>query len=101
MEERNISVDEIVEYTKLDKEYILKIINNEVNNIDLNTLQKIAKVLKIDIRKLFYCVDEYEYLREKMEKIIKQLGLKDKRVYEIAYILDLLHNVKIKNNMIT
>lgn len=101
MLEKNISIDKMVELTKLDKEYILKIINNEINNTDLNTLQKIAKVLNVNTKELFYCTDEYENLREKMYEIIEQIGIKDKRVNEISYILDLLHNVKMKNNMIT
>lgn len=101
MKERNISVEEMAKLTKLDKEYILKLANNEINNTDLNTLQKIAKVLKVNTKELFYCTDEYETLREKMYEIIKKVGIKDKRINEISYILDLLHNVKNKNNMIT
>lgn len=101
MKERNISVEDMARLTKLDKEYILKLANNEINNTDLNTLQKIAKVLNVNTKELFYCTDEYENLREKMYEIIEQIGIKDKRVNEISYILDLLHNVKMKNNMIT
>lgn len=97
MLKKNISVEELSELTNMDKEYIIKLVNNEINNTDLNTLQKIAKVLNVNVKELFYCVDEYETLREKMHEIIKKIGIKDKRVNEISYILDLLHNVKMKN----
>ena len=103
MLKKNISVEELSELTNIDKEYIIKIVKNEINDTNLSTLQKIAKVLKVNVKDLFYSVDDYEDLRGEMEKVIKQVGIKDPRVPEFSHILDLLQNVidRNKNNMIT
>jgi len=105
MLKKNISVEELSELTKIDKEYILKIVNNRVHDVNLSTIYKISKALNVEIEKLYYSVDDYERLREELNKIVGTFGIGDKRVKEISHILDLLQNVidgnRNKNNMIT
>lgn len=103
MLKKNISVEELARLTNIDKEYILKIVKNKVHDVNLSTIYKISKALNVEMEKLYYSMDDYERLREELNKIVGTFGVGDKRVKEISYILDILQNVidRNKNNMIT
>ncbi len=97
MLKKNISVEELSELINIDREYILKIVKNRVHDVNLSTIYKISKALNVEMEKLYYSMDDYERIREELNKIVGTFGVGDKRVKEISYILDILHNVKMKN----
>lgn len=98
MKERNISVNELAKLTNIREEDILKIVKNEVHDADLSTIYKISRVLSVEIEKLYYSIDDYERLKEELNKKVLVFGVGDKKVKEISYILDLLQNIKYRNN---
>jgi len=105
MLKKNISVEELARLTNIDKEYILKIVKNKVHDVNLSTIYKISKALNVEMEELYYSIDDYERLKEELNKKVLVFGVGDRKVKEISYILDLLQNVidgnRNKNNMIT
>lgn len=98
MLKKNISVEELSELINIDREYILKIVKNRVHDVNLSTIYKISKALNVEMEKLYYSMDDYERIREELNKIVGTFGVGDKRVKEISYILDILQNIKYRNN---
>lgn len=95
MLEKKISIEEIVKLTNLDKEYIQKLVNNEINDINLNTLNKVAEALEVEVKDLFYFEYEYVKVREQLDLLVKQTDIKDEVVVELGNILNLLYNIRL------
>lgn len=102
MLERNVSVEKIIDVTGLPREEVEKIIRNEINDVPLSVIYKIAKVLDISISKLYYSIDDLDKLRERLNWKVKNYNIDDYEVKELVRIINIFQDIKIKdNNMIT
>lgn len=63
----------------------------------MQILDKIANALDVNIKQLFYSLDEIEHLRKEMYRRIDIYGLGSKEVMEVSQVIDLLVNVKLKS----
>jgi len=101
MLEKNVSVEEIIKATRMSKQTIQDIIDNKTHDVSLSIIYKISKILNVKMEKLYHNIDEYEELREKLNKVVDVFGVNDRRAKELSEILDYMHNLKIRNNMIS
>ena len=97
MLERNVSVEKIINVTGLPREEVEKIIRNEINDVPLSVIYKIAKVLDIGIPKLYYSIEEIDILRQRLNWRIQEYGINDFEVKELVKIINIFQNIKIKN----
>ena len=58
--------------------------------------EKIAEVLQVNIKDLFYSPYEIDTLKEEMYRRIEEYGIGSKEVMEVSQIIDLLINIKLK-----
>lgn len=93
---KNISLKELSDRTKISKSYLSDIENNKKFNISLDKLYKISKALDINIKDLFYTNLELEKLKRDLYKKINKYGINSKEVLELSKIIDLLINLKMK-----
>lgn len=93
LDEKNIKIEELSRVTNMSREYISKLINNEVHDISLSILYQISKLLKIEMNKLYYSIDEYEEVRKELDKKVAIFGLNDPKVKELSNILDSMQNL--------
>ena len=90
---KNITLDELSNRTSISNSYLSKLENNKVTNCTINTLEKIAEALEVNIKDLFYSKLDIKYLKEKLNETIDEYGLKSKEALEISQLVDLLINV--------
>lgn len=95
-ERKNISLYKLAKLSKLSYSYLSELENNKIFNPSLQTMYKIANVLKVKIDKLFYTLNELENLKKEMYKRIDKYGINSKEVFEVSQIIDLLINVKMR-----
>ncbi len=96
-ENKNLTIYKLSKLTGINRSYLTQLENNKKFNPTLNTLEKIASVLEVNIKQLFYSLDEIEPLRKEMYRRIDKYGINSKEVLEVSQVIDLLINVKIKN----
>lgn len=96
-ENKNLTIYKLSKLTGINRSYLTQLENNKKFNPTLNTLEKIASVLEVSIKQLFYSLDEIEPLRKEMYRRIDKYGINSKEVLEVSQVIDLLINVKIKN----
>ncbi len=94
---KNITLYKLSKDTNLSRTYLRNLENNKTFNPTLRVLEKIANALDVNIKQLFYCLDEIETLKKEMYKRIDQYGINSNEVMEISQIIDLLVNVKLKD----
>ena len=70
--------------------------NNRKFNISLDKLYRIASVLDVNFKDLFYTSLDIENLRKELHNKISKYGLDSKEVLEISKIIDLLVNINFK-----
>ena len=90
---KNITLDELSNRTSISNSYLSKLENNKVTNCTINTLEKIAEALEVNIKDLFYTEYDIEDLKEELNEIVDEYGLKSKEALEISQLVDLLINV--------
>lgn len=90
---KNITLDELSNRTSISNSYLSKLENNKVTNCTINTLEKIAEALEVNIKDLFYSKLDIKYLKEKLNATIDEYGLNSKEALEISQLVDLLINV--------
>lgn len=93
---KNISLNKLSEKTGISKSYLQELENNRKFNITLDKLYKIADVLNVNIKDLFYTALDIETLRKELHKRIDKFGINSKEVLELSKIIDLLINLKMK-----
>ena len=94
---KNITLYKLSKDTNLSRTYLRNLENNKTFNPTMLVLEKIAKALDVNIKQLFYSLDEIDNLKEEMYKRIDLYGIGSKEVMEVSQIIDLLINVKLKS----
>ncbi len=94
---KNITLYKLSKDTNLSRTYLRNLENNKTFNPTINVLEKIAVALNVNIKQLFYSLNEIEPLRKEMYRRINIYGLDSKEVMEVSQIIDLLINVKLKS----
>ena len=84
--------------TGISRGYLFDLENNRKFNPTLFILRKIAEELEVNIKDLFYSLDDIDNLKEEMYRRINVYGLDSKEVLEISQIIDLLINIKMKRD---
>lgn len=90
---RNITLYGLSKSTGISRTYLRNLENNKVFNPTLQILNKIASVLNVTIKDLFYYNNDVEELRSEMYRRINKYGLDSKETYEVSQIIDLLLNI--------
>lgn len=90
---KNITLDELSNKTSLSNSYLSKLENNKVTNCTINTLEKIANALEVNIKDLFYSKLDINELKIKLNETIDEYGINSKEALEISQLVDLLINV--------
>lgn len=70
-EERNITIYQLSKKTGISRTYLVELENNKKINPTLATLNKIASVLEVNVKDLFYTTLDIKSLKEKMYKKIE------------------------------
>ena len=89
---KNITLDELSNKTSLSNSYLSKLENNKVTNCTINTLEKIANALEVNIKDLFYSKLDINELKSKLNETIDEYGINSKEVLEISQLIDLIIN---------
>lgn len=92
-ENRRITLLELAKLTKIEEKYLFELENDNIEDVNSDYLNRIAKALNVDIRKLYYTIADYEYLREKMHDEINLHGVDSLEARRISIILDKLFNI--------
>ena len=95
---KGISLRKLHEMTGISRAYLFDLENNRRFNPTLFILKKIAEELEVNIKDLFYSLDDIDNLKEEMYRRINTYGLDSKEVLEVSQIIDLLINVKMKRD---
>ena len=95
-ESKRISLNKLSEKTRVSKSYLHELENNRKFNISLDKLYRIASVLDVNVKDLFYTSLDIENLRKELHNKISKYGLDSKEVLEISKIIDLLVNINFK-----
>jgi len=95
---KNITLYKLSKDTNLSRTYLRNIENNVNTNPTLSVLIKIANVLDVNIKELFYSELDIEKLRKEMHKKIEKFGINSKQVLQISQIIDLLLNAQKESN---
>ena len=95
---KGISLNKLHQMTGVSRAYLYDLENNRRFNPTLFILQKIAEVLEVNIKDLFYSPTEIKSLKQEMYRRIDEYGISSKEVMEVSQIIDLLINVRMKKD---
>lgn len=95
---RKISLRKLSDMTGISRAYLYDLENNRRFNPTLFILQKIAEELEVNIKDLFYSLNELDSLKEEMYRRIDEYGLDSKEALEVSQVIDLLINIKMKRD---
>lgn len=93
---KKISLRKLSDMTGISRAYLYDLENNRRFNPTIFILEKIAEELDVNIKDLFYSLDEIDNLKEEMYRRIDEFGIDSKEVMEVSQVIDLLINVKFK-----
>lgn len=93
---KKVSLNKLSEKTKISKSYLHELENNRKFSISLDKLYRIASVLDVNIKDLFYTSYDIENLRKELNNRINSYGLGSKETLEISKLIDLLVNITFK-----
>lgn len=95
---KKISLRKLSNMTGVSRAYLYDLENNRKFNPTMFILEKIAEELDVNIKDLFYSLNEINNLKKEMYRRIDKFGIESKEVLEISQIIDLLINVKMKKD---
>ena len=95
---KGISLNRLHEMTGISRAYLYDLENNRRFNPTLFILQKIAEVLEVNIKDLFYSSNDIDNLKEEMYRRIDEYGIDSKEALEVSQVIDLLINIKMKRD---
>lgn len=84
--------------TDTSRTYLVELENNKKFNPSLKTMYKIATALEVKIDDLFYSELDIDNLKEEMYRRMDLYGRSSKEALEVSQIIDLLINIKFKND---
>lgn len=90
---KKISISKLSEMTDISRTYIRELENNRKTNPSMQTLYKIANVLNVNIKDLFYTKFDINKLKRKMYRRIDKYGLGSQEALEVSQLIDLLINI--------
>lgn len=83
----------------ISRSFLSELENNKRTNVSLQLLLKIANILEVNVKDLFYTKCDIDYLKEEMYKSINDNGIDSKETLQISQLIDLLINIKIKEEL--
>ena len=83
----------------ISRSFLSELENNKRTNVSLQLLLKIANILEVNVKDLFYTKCDIDYLKEEMYKSIADNGIDSKETLQISQLIDLLINIKIKEEL--
>lgn len=95
---KKISLRKLSDMTGISRAYLYDLENNRRFNPTIFILEKIAEELDVNIKDLFYSLDEIDNLKEEMYRRIDIFGIDSKEALEVSQVIDLLINVKFKKD---
>lgn len=95
---KKISLRKLSDMSGISRAYLYDLESNRRFNPTLFILQKIAEVLEVDIKDLFYSLNELDNLKEEMYRKIDKYGRNSKEVLEVSQVVDLLINIKMNED---
>lgn len=95
---KKISLRKLSDMTGISRAYLFDLENNRRFNPTIFILEKIAEELDVNIKDLFYSLDDIENLKEEMYRRIDEFGINSKEVMEVSQVIDLLINVKMRED---
>ena len=95
---RKISLRKLSDMTGISRAYLYDLENNRRFNPTLFILQKIAEELEVNIKDLFYSLNDIDNLKEEMYRRIDEYGIDSKEALEVSQVIDLLINIKMKRD---
>lgn len=98
-EKKNISQNKLSQISGVSRAYLYNIENNLKTNISLEILFKISKALDVNVKELFYTTFDIEDLKQEMYQCIADTSINSKEVLEISQLIDLLINIKMKEEL--
>lgn len=98
-EKKNISAYKLAKDINISRSYLSELENNKKFNVSLKVLFDIANYLDVNIKDLFYTTFDIGDLKEKMYKSINDTGIDSKETLEISQLIDLLVNIKMKEEL--
>ena len=90
-EERDIDLNDLATQTGISMEYLKDIEENNIKNVDMDKIEKIAKVLNVKPKELYYTKEEFSALRKQLEDYIEEYGLNDDRTIKLSKLIDEIH----------
>lgn len=95
---KEISLNRLHEMTGVSRAYLYDLENNRRFNPTLFILEKIAEVLEVNIKDLFYSSNDIDNLKEEMYRRIDEYGIDSKEALEVSQVIDLLINIKMNKD---
>ena len=83
----------------ISRSFLSELENNKRTNVSLQLLLKIANILEVNVKDLFYTKCDIDYLKEEMYKSIADNGIDSKETLQISQLIDLLINIKMKEEL--
>ncbi len=94
-ESKNISQYMLAKKSKISRSYIIELENGNKDNPTLQVLSKIAEVLNVNIKELFYTIDDIEPLKRQLDLIVKKSGILSDEAINLDNIIDSLLNLQL------
>lgn len=96
---KNISAYKLSKSANISRSFLSEIENNKKTNVSLNVLIKIANILDVNVKELFYTTFDLFSLKTEMYALINDCGIKSKEVLDISQLIDLLINEQMKEEL--
>lgn len=96
---KQISLKRLSEQTDISRAYLYDLENNRRINPSLRILTDIAIALNVNVKDLFYTTFDIDNLKVKMYDSIRDNGITAEETLEISQLIDLLINIKMKEEL--
>lgn len=96
---KGVSLKTLSKKTKISRGYLFDLENNRKSNPSIQILFDIAEALNVNIKELFYTKFDIEDLKLKLYESINNNGLNAENTLEISRLIDLLINIKMKEEL--
>lgn len=89
-ESKGISQYMLSKKANISRSYLIELEKGEKINPTFQVLYKIANILDVNIKELFYTIDDIESLKQQLEIIVNQFGTSSSEAIKINHIIDSL-----------